>query len=266
MIDKDLQHTLKARYNPEGSQLRKMQLRMLEMLKYIDKVCTENSIPYWLSSGTCLGAVRHEGYIPWDDDCDIEMLDNDYNRFVRIIENDTSCPYKIQTRRNDPGYFLTFGKLRDQKSEIKEGNASDKTSYLYNGLYIDIFTMVPSNSRRLSIFISQIFFHLYIKGARLSGNLLKRIWNGLLMTGIIAPLSFINRIGANNRLRHKNPGGFPWERLKSDIFPIKRIKFEDANLCIPNNCDNYLKRIYGNYMDLPDLNKISKHTAELKIW
>ena len=73
---------LRQRFNPDGSQLRKHQLRMLEILVVIDKICRKHQIPYWLSSGTLIGAVRHNGFIPWDDDLDIEMMRNDY-----LLEN-----------------------------------------------------------------------------------------------------------------------------------------------------------------------------------
>ena len=68
MITDTLQNELRERYNPDGSILRKQQLRMLEMLQYIDFVCKKHNIRYWLCSGTLLGAVRHGGFIPWDDD------------------------------------------------------------------------------------------------------------------------------------------------------------------------------------------------------
>ena len=73
-MDNNLKQELRKRFNPDGSLLRRQQLRMLELLEAVDLVCKKYDIPYWLSSGTLIGAVRHQGFIPWDDDLDIEML------------------------------------------------------------------------------------------------------------------------------------------------------------------------------------------------
>ena len=77
--------SLRQRFNPDGSLLRRQQLRMLEILVEIDKICQHHQIPYWLSSGTLIGAVRHNGFIPWDDDLDIEMMRSDYLRLMDIL-------------------------------------------------------------------------------------------------------------------------------------------------------------------------------------
>ena len=92
MIDKAIQEQLRERFNPDGSPLREFQMRLLDILVFIDDVCRRHGINYWLSSGTCLGAIRHGGFIPWDDDIDIEMLDTDYKRFIKVM----------QTEHNDP--------------------------------------------------------------------------------------------------------------------------------------------------------------------
>ena len=79
---------LKARFNPEGSPLRLQQLRMKEMLKVLDGICRKHDIPYWIASGTLLGCMRHGGFIPWDDDLDVEMLRSDYKRLLRILPSE----------------------------------------------------------------------------------------------------------------------------------------------------------------------------------
>ena len=92
-------NSLRHMYNPEGSQLRKAQLRMLEMMKFVDKTCRKYNIPYWLDSGTLLGAVRHKGFIPWDDDVDIGMMRKDIKRFIRAVEKENNPNFVVQTKK-----------------------------------------------------------------------------------------------------------------------------------------------------------------------
>lgn len=77
MIDDSQQLLLRQKFNPDGSDLRKAQLRMLELLIFLDGVCRENKLTYWLDSGTLIGAARHGGFIPWDDDIDVCMMRKD---------------------------------------------------------------------------------------------------------------------------------------------------------------------------------------------
>ena len=76
---------LRKKYNPDGSLLRRQQLRMLDILSEVDRICKKHDIPYWLSSGTLIGAMRHNGFIPWDDDLDIEMMRKDYLRLMKVL-------------------------------------------------------------------------------------------------------------------------------------------------------------------------------------
>ena len=131
---------MRARFNPDGSLLRRHQLRMLEMLTYIDGVCVQHDIPYWLSSGTLLGAVRHGGFIPWDDDVDIELLRRDYKRLLRVLRTEKEGRYRLQTHSTDNGYFFPFAKLRDMHSVLRENDDID-LGFAYRGIYIDIFPL-----------------------------------------------------------------------------------------------------------------------------
>ena len=120
MIDAQTQDALRKRFNPDGSQLRFHQLRMLDMLAYFDDLCRRHGIKYWLSSGTLIGAVRHGGFIPWDDDVDVEMLRDDYERLITVFKKEPDPKFILQTHCTDFYYFQPFAKLRDPNSIIKD--------------------------------------------------------------------------------------------------------------------------------------------------
>lgn len=265
MIDPKLHAELRERFNPDGSVLRRHQLRMLDMLKYIDKVCQENNIPYWLSSGTCIGAIRHGGFIPWDDDVDIEMLGQDYKRFLKIMENRADGQYVVQTHANDAGYIHPFCKIRDKVSEIVENPISDR-DYKYKGIFIDVFKMEPSNSRIIALIGKYLFLGCWVT-YKINNKTLRRICrsvNYFWAFVVIAPImSFINRIVPTTRLRHCFGSTFLKPRNINDIFPLHRIMFEDCEVNVPCNADKYLRNIYGDYMRLPNLDKIAIHARNV---
>ena len=118
MIDKKIQENLRMRFNPDNSVLRKHQLRMLDMLIYFDNFCRKHNLKYWLSSGTLIGAVRHQGFIPWDDDVDVEMLREDYLKMLELLKE--TDRFILQTKDNDEYYAVPYGKLRDKYSYIDE--------------------------------------------------------------------------------------------------------------------------------------------------
>ncbi|MBD5329691.1 MAG: LicD family protein [Bacteroides sp.] len=252
MIDQALQDQLRSTYNPEGSPLRKRQLRMLEMLKYIDKICKENNIKYWLSSGTCLGAVRHHGFIPWDDDVDIELLEDDYNKLIKILRDNETEEFVIQSSQDDPNYIFDFAKLRDKKTQVKESFGLDSL-YIHQGLFIDIFKLSPSNSK---------FLH-YLCGRLRTAENYTKLWS---MKNKILNLIFpcirafnncfigfcrqLDRIAVTNRYRHTMGVSFLKARNKNDIEHVIPQTFEGNLFPIPLGYDNYLKAMYGDYMTL----------------
>ena len=261
MIDNKTQEQLRARFNPEGSLLRQHQLRMLEMLKYIDAVCRKHNIKYWLCSGTLLGAVRHGGFIPWDDDVDIEMLREDYKKFVKVMEKEPQTDYMLQTHDTDKGYFYPYAKLRDLHSKLDENNPFD--SFKFRGIYIDIFIMEHSSSlflSRVSAFIHGKMIPIFVKQSLLSKLLYIFVHNLLF-----ALFRIIARLTNKKELRHTFGTYFFKPRYETDIFPLKELIFENTNFFVPCNSDLYLRKIYGNYMHLPDLNKIRHHVLKLEL-
>ncbi|MCD8203323.1 MAG: LicD family protein, partial [Prevotella sp.] len=108
---------LKAEYNPEGSILRKAQLRMLDMLIYFDEVCKKIGVDYRIDSGNVLGAVRHGGFIPWDDDMDVVVDLKDYKRLCNYMLEHPHSQYVLQCKKTDPEFYNFWNVLRDTKSE-----------------------------------------------------------------------------------------------------------------------------------------------------
>ena len=265
MIDEFIQQELRAHFNPEGSPLRKHQLKLLELLKAFDSICQQHGIRYWLSSGNCLGAVRHGGFIPWDDDVDVEMLRKDYDLLLKSFSENED--YAIQTHDNDLFYAAAYAKFRDKHSVIDEhaygftDNYADK-KYKYRGVYIDVFCIEMTN--KFLCHLSQYFSSRIIHLASITDQnnryslLLYRVSKSFFFY-LLSFFRIIDRIIPGKRLRHAYGEGFYTnERDKRDIFPIKRTHFEYLELPIPNDADSYLKRIYGDYWAIPPLEMIRK--------
>lgn len=261
MIDEATQKALRAAYNPDGSDLRRHQLVMLDMLIWLDSLCLRHEIPYWLSSGTLLGAVRHGGFIPWDDDVDIELMLPDYLRLIKAIADEApAAGYALQTSDTDSEFLFPFAKLRDTRTHIAEADGLDSLQ-AFHGAYIDIFPLAPSASRRL-----------HRLGSKLIGTELKMRVARPGLRRCMAPMRFalkhiaypalrlLSATGARHMYRHLIPSYFSAPRIAGECIPPGRISFEGHTFGAPHSPDLYLKRLFGNnYTSLPS--SIHTHLA-----
>lgn len=266
---------LRERFNPEGSLLRRQQMRMLEILSEVDRICKKHDIPYWLSSGTLIGAMRHDGFIPWDDDLDIEMMRKDYLRLMEVLPKELPEWLALQNSDTDPNYFYFYAKVRDRRSRMLEQNGYDRL-WQEQGIYIDIFPM-EHHPIWLHKLTEKTVGHMYkiwrtstddakaIKSVRRIFDFNNRFLFPCFRA--IVPLLTIHLSPFTSHLSLITSGmGIPFHnpRYKEEIFPLTTHLFEGHQLPIPGNADAHLRRIYGDYMQLPNLEKLALHVGKLE--
>ncbi|MEA5033331.1 MAG: LicD family protein [Sphaerochaeta sp.] len=248
--------------------LRGLQLCQLEILKEIKKVCQENGIEYILYGGTLLGAIRHKGFIPWDDDLDIAMLRKDYEKFLKIAPLRLPSYLFIQNNTTDYYPFL-MTKIRDSRTTFIE--PLQREMKVNHGVFVDIMVLdnVPDEpkkrlrlQRQLSIMYKLIHFGRVKKNTS-SYNIFKHALNWVFSTlSIMVPLT--KTIKHYNDLILQNANhetayvghttkAVPFKRsyLKKDIMPTSETLFEGELFSVPNSSDSILKKDYGDYMTLP---------------
>lgn len=245
--------------------LRVCQLRQLDILKDIDKACKQLGINYWLDGGTLLGAVRHGGFIPWDDDIDIAMDVKDMWRFAHEAQSLLPENLFIQTPETDPTSKEPMVKVRDLNSLYIERGDHFITDY-EKGIYVDIFPfsnhpdMPKSWIKKLSKGLTKsnsILHHLHYYSLR---SFAEFFWFGakkLLYSSAWNVLSLFFKSTHYADIPSMNGYGITHEY--STVFPLGKIKFEDAEFPAPHVPDQYLRNIYGDYMKIPPVEKRHFH-------
>lgn len=259
---------LRTEYNPEGSLLRKAQYRMLDMLDYINEVCKEQGIHYRLDGGTVLGAVRHKGFIPWDDDLDLVLPRKDWKKLIKYLIANPHPQYKIQCHKTDPGYMGGWAVLRDTKSEYVQ-NSRIHNARKYRGLQIDLFPYDKGNLLCLQYFASRIggiIDKCITKGNLTLANL---VWH--ISYNFLFPIfRMFNVFGDRTKVSHSY--GTWWiDKDKNyfkvtEVIPYSPILFEGKLFPGPSHPEKVLGRIYGDYLSLPDRKNRNVHKARYKVW
>ena len=250
--------SLRQKYNPEGSQMRELQNRLLDMLLYLDNVCKKLNIPYYLDGGTCLGAVRHGGFVPWDDDLDIVVDIKYYKKLCNYLIEHPHPNYFLQNRKTDNNYYLGWAKFRDKYSEsVYTGNDNTITPQervlKYTGVAIDLFVysdhVIPWLSKFLHGIHRRINLRYLVGKHKILADLLY-----LLLFRIFKPIANIIGLFFSNRrtIAHDYLSNNTVHRFQKDkVYPLAPITFEGHTFMVPHDTDYFLKVLYNNYMGLP---------------
>lgn len=267
--------------------LREAQILMKTILRDIDKICRENNISYWIESGTMLGAKRHNGFIPWDDDIDIGMMRKDYERFLELAPSHLPDDLFLQNAQLDSGVENSWSKVRHKYSKLIE---EDDAEY-HEGLFVDIFPydFYECNLTDKSYIrkkISEINYLMLFKSKlpyekNIVENLKRGIAKGykqILIRKDLNEFCVDRQKKAINGVKKENGrfvgygseiGEFDFDRYmeKDIIFPVKEGEFEDIKVKIPNDSHRYLTTIYGeSYMDIPKIEDRYNHNKGIYIY
>ena len=251
--------------------LRACQLKQLSILEEIEGICRRHDIAYWLDGGTLLGAVRHGGFIPWDDDIDIAMRLEDMRRFVEVAQKELPEGLILQSPYIDKRLKEPITKVRDTNSFFVEPGDNFAESY-EKGVYVDIFPFIPYPAlprkliKRLTLGISRSYsilhkVHYYSLrsfaeffwfGGKYA--LYRAIW-GVLCCFFPKKNKYISNVLVNN--------GYGITHRRDSVFPLGEMTFEGKQFSVPANPDAYLKDLYRRYMDIPPVEKRKIHSVFL---
>lgn len=261
---------------------------LYEMLCDIRDYCDQNGITYMIAGGTMLGAVRHGGFIPWDDDLDIIMPRQDYDRFISQFEKDMGERYVVQSPQNCKKTVCPFMKIRKKGTTFIE--IGDVRADVHKGIYIDVFPMekipAPGFKRKLhgtiSLFLSYVSACVtnFKYRSKLNAEFSKaspeaaKIYRMSLIAGCIGSVIPLHGWQImmekwNARYKNKNTAyiAFPYGRKhyfgetleESIMLPPCEITFEGGRFKGPGQWEKYLKNLYGNYMMIPPPEKREMH-------
>ncbi len=254
----------------------------IDLLMQLDRVCKEHGLKYCVGAGTLLGAVRHQGFIPWDDDVDVYMLRKDYDELMELA-NEFSPPYVLQNINTDKSIIPLFSRLRNTQT----GDAISGYTYKgsWNGLWVDIFPLDgispdkwKDKGQKINNWVRQGFCrgHNLLKKRKHDERINRRILKVILK--ILAPIFFrdprklykkyddnlkkystesVEMVG-NRTIVFDCPKS---RRPKTDYEDLVSMPFEFVEVPAPRAYDSMLRQQYGDYMELPKEKQSKKHTG-----
>lgn len=244
----------------------------VELLKKIAEICDNNNLKYYLCGGTLLGAIRHKGFIPWDDDIDISLQREDYDKLIEILKKQKDYKWISVLDSEVPGYYYTFAKVVDNRTIAKmEDNITE------HGLWVDIFPYdnLPQDEKKCNKFLKKCYIYRSFIMAMTTDFTAKKIKKRFVKRLLNI---FANIYGKQKLLKKYQKYSRKYNNIETDYFgttftpyatrerfnkkwfsEIIKVEFENYKFNSPIDYDSALKQLYGNYMELPPIEKRREH-------
>lgn len=248
----------------------------LEILNEIDKICKNNNIEYFLIGGTLLGAIRHKGFIPWDDDLDIAMTRDNYEKFINIAIDELDNKYFLENYKTNPDCYFPFTKIRKNNTIMDE----KATSHIDNhkGIFVDIFPFDNLENKDSFLTLLRV---LLIRSITETVFVKKGVYksffkycNHPLISLCFSIFSCKKLFNMQEKMCIKDDdsskyyasliGAYAFKKecfLKKELFPLTIATFEGKEYFVFKNYDEFLRSVYGDYLKMPPKEKRVNHSA-----
>ena len=257
--------------------LNKLKETELEILGEIERICIKYELSFFFIGGTLLGAVRHKGFIPWDDDLDICMTRDDFNKLKDVAADEFGDKYFLDYIDTNRDYHIPFAKVRKNNTTFGEKDLEGLD--VHKGIFVDIFIcdFVDGNSKRsyykasfIQILADTVLLKKGLKNsADCNHPLLSKVFCIFSSHAILKFVDYLSSHLNGNKNNYDHVICFNdlvrFEKIYfkvDDIFPLKKVEFEGRYFDGPNDSDKYLKAQFGDYMKLPPVEDRFNHSVE----
>ena len=242
--------------------IRKVQLRLLEMAVAIRGVLENHDVPHMITYGTLLGAVRHKGFIPWDDDFDFYIISEQYDEVIDCLRKELPSDIFIEDGKSEPLYFHGWAHAKDVGTEAECELFPQDNLYEHHGVCVDLYRAF--RIRKSYDKVNRLKAHLeYLQRKLAKGFLSQDEYEKRKNSLEIELVQEEKKASSVNTHEDDDMIGFisvfDDSMLVEDVFPLCKYDFEDTFFWGPKNADLLLKRCYGDYMQLPPMEKRKPH-------